>query len=366
MVDSSLKARIGEAIHRSIGLIVHTRTGARDEPTEHTERAPPALQSLSETSAACSPAPSNPPFPLGARSKTPTAAELALAARDVSPSLSARFLADPFVIPDGDGGLHLFMEVMPRGPSPTGRIGHAYSEDLGLTWAFTGEVLAPGYHISYPQVWRHKDEYYMLPEDGREPGSAELTLYRADPFPSDWRPVRTLVQTEHGTADHALFRYRDRWWLVVGNDEEARMDVYHSPSLETGLWEEHDQNPVVINRPQGYRPAGRPVVQRDSILLFLQATAPEYGTAVRGFEITDLSETTYKDRPLKPDPFLAGTGRWAWNGGRIHHVDPLYLGEEHGWLLFIDGDVPSPLRIGGSHWAIGRVRCPGRQSKSPM
>ena len=53
-----------------------------------------------------------------------------------------------------------------------------------------GEVLDEPFHISYPQVFKHKDRYFMLPETKR---SNNILLYEAKNFPYDWGIVDTLI-----------------------------------------------------------------------------------------------------------------------------------------------------------------------------
>jgi hypothetical protein len=60
-------------------------------------------------------------------------------------------------------------------------------------------------HLSYPFVFCHEDQIYMLPEN--EAGG-KLTLYRAIDFPLHWEPCRILAEdvrwvdtTLHPTAD---------------------------------------------------------------------------------------------------------------------------------------------------------------------
>src|SRR5512145_1109950 len=97
---------------------------------------------------------------------------LALTARDgVNPVLSrksvtdvhAAFVADPFMLKEGDRW-HMFFEVLVvRGDERKGEIGHATSRD-GIRWEYGGIVLSEPFHLSYPHVFRHGADHYLVPE----------------------------------------------------------------------------------------------------------------------------------------------------------------------------------------------------------
>ena len=86
------------------------------------------------------------------------------------------FVADPFMIRDSDHW-YMFMEVL-NWCSNKGEIGLATSED-GLHWDYQQLVLVEPFHLSYPCVFKHSGQYYMVPETRQ---SDSVRLYRAEPF----------------------------------------------------------------------------------------------------------------------------------------------------------------------------------------
>jgi hypothetical protein len=134
-----------------------------------------------------------------------------------------------------------------------------------------------------------------------------------------------------------------------GNNDELR--VYFNDTLESPNWNPHPKNPVVSNRIQAGRPAGRPLVQ-DKITLFLQDSKEEYGSGVRAYEVTELTPAAYSDSPLFTEPILEGTEGIGWNSGRMHHIDIQESDDEI--YCAVDGDVGCGRnRISGSMWSIG-------------
>ena len=116
----------------------------------------------------------------------PGASNPVISAVDVT-DVPARFVADPFMV-HVDGLWHMFFEVL-NNQSNKGDIGRATSRD-GLTWRYERIVLQEPFHLSYPYVFRWKDDFYMTPETL---GANAVRLYRATSFPDQWTLVKDLI-----------------------------------------------------------------------------------------------------------------------------------------------------------------------------
>jgi hypothetical protein len=249
---------------------------------------------------------------------------------DVS-DVPAVFVADPFMVRTR-GRWYMFFEVYNawRG---RGEIGLATSAD-GLAWQYRQIVLREPFHLSYPYVFRWQDAYYMVPEACE---SGAVRLYRAIDFPTVWTFDRTLIG---GTdlVDPCPFRFNDKWWMFVGGGDSPirseRLRVFGARDLR-GPWIEHPRSPIHTGDPVTARPAGRVMVSNGRIVRYAQQCAPEYGLRVRAFEITELTDESYCERPAEEGPILDGSGA-GWNAGGMHHIDvhPLSHG---GWLACVDG-----------------------------
>ena len=279
----------------------------------------------------------------------PAARNPAFTAEGVTDFGAVDFVADPFMLP-GPDRWHLFFEVCNYARDPDAVIGHATSPD-GLRWEYDRAVLNTGEHLSFPYVFEWEGTRYMVPEEGGADGRA-VRLYEATDFPGGWEPRATLVSADHRTDDTVVFRWDDRWWLLVGDGDAACLRAYHSDSLVADDWQPHADNPVVTDRPAASRPGGRPVVGSDGLVVFFQDCERRYGEAVRAFEITALGPESYADEERPESPILERSGaRVGWNSGRMHHVDPWYV--DGRWLCVADGNVANSAVFTGRHWALG-------------
>jgi hypothetical protein len=102
-----------------------------------------------------------------------------------------------------------------------------------------------------------------------------------------------------------------------------------------GPWTEHPRSPVIENDDTSARPAGVPRFSGGRLIRFAQVCTPDYGTAVRAFEITALTATTYSERELTPAPIL-GPGGTGWNACGMHHIDAHRL-PDGTWIAAVDG-----------------------------
>jgi hypothetical protein len=250
-----------------------------------------------------------------------------LSPEDVS-DVPAAFVADPFML-KANGSWYMFFEVM-NSRSDKGEIGLAESDD-GYTWEYSQIVLDEPFHLSYPYVFEWRGDYYMVPETLAQ---GAVSLYVADPFPTTWKFVRSLIDRE--CADPSLFYYQNRWWLFVCTTPEQHdtLGLYFADDL-FGPWVEHPCSPVVENDERTARPGGRVLVLDGRVIRFTQDCYPSYGSRVRAFEISELSPTNYIDREITESPILKGSGK-GWNRSGMHNVDSHMLRDGR-WIACVDG-----------------------------
>ena len=252
-----------------------------------------------------------------------------LTREDVS-DVRALFVADPFLLRVGEMW-HMFFEVY-NFDTDRGEIAWATSPD-GLIWEYQKIVLHESFHLSYPYVFEWQGEYFMIPETHQ---AESVRLYRARSFPSDWVCNDILLQG-HRFNDSSIFFNRGRWWLLSETNPALMHDtlrLYHAPDLR-GPWQEHPRSPIINGNPHIARPAGRVVVSDDRIFRFAQDCSPTYGTKIRAFEITELSLTTYREKPASRRPLFGPSWR-RWTQGGMHHIDPQLLASNR-WIAAVDG-----------------------------
>jgi hypothetical protein len=250
-----------------------------------------------------------------------------LQAADVS-DVDAEFIADPFILLH-NSKYYIFFEVLDRA-TWKGVIGLAVSDD-GEYWAYERIVLKENFHLSYPYVFWHRDEIYMIPETI---GAGKIVLYKASKFPYVWEVARELIQGQY--ADPSVFQYNNKWWMYAFSSANGNLHLFYSDKLD-GAWMEHPKSPLISQNFRITRPAGRVIVHNEDVYRFAQDGVPYYGKSVKSFKITKLSETEYEEHEV--DVILNGSNHEAdWRKDGMHHIDQLKTNDNE-WLIAVDGHV---------------------------
>lgn len=205
------------------------------------------------------------------------------------------FYADPFPF-DHKGQEHLFFET------------YDYATKRGrIDWALVGPdgalgpvepVLTRPYHLSYPFVFEHEGEVYMIPETA---SARRIELYQAVDFPRRWRLVGPLIEDISAT-DATLFQHDGRFWMLatVGGNGASSWDElhgFHAPSL-FGPWTPHGQRPLKMDA-RSARPAGRLINEGGRLLRPAQDCSTGYGQGLVLNELEVLNETEFKERAIR-------------------------------------------------------------------
>ena len=249
--------------------------------------------------------------------------------REMVTDVSAGFVADPFLM-QYKSDWYLFMEVM-NTATGLGEIGVAKSTNL-MDWEYMGIVLRKNYHLSYPLIVTEGNELYMVPETL---GANGVFLYKAIEFPMVWKPVFQILEGQF--ADSTLFKHENKWWMFTSSQPYAsnRLDLYGSDTL-TGNFVEHPMSPIVVEDRQIARPAGNVFSVEGKLYRLAQDCTPVYGTAVRVFEIKELTQESYIEVEVDASPLLNKGEKEAWNESGMHHFDAVPL-SDGSWVAAVDG-----------------------------
>jgi len=239
--------------------------------------------------------------------------------------VSADFVADPFMLKEGPTW-YMFFEVM-NAQSEQGDIGLAISNDA-LNWTYERIVLDEPFHLSYPYVFKWKNEYYMIPESHE---SYSIRLYKAVDFPTQWTFIGILLYGNYG--DSSIFRHDSKWWMFT-TDRNDILRLYYAVNL-MGPWVEHPMSPIIRGDANIARPGGRVLVFNNRIIRYTQDDDPTYGNQVRAFEIIELTTTSYTEKKVSETPILKASGI-GWNKKGMHHIDPHQIGRNK-WVACVDG-----------------------------
>jgi hypothetical protein len=228
------------------------------------------------------------------------------------PDDGRRFYADPFPI-EHNGRTFVFVEDFVHALG--------YGVISAVEFNATGPVGTPrpvldtGSHLSYPFVFAHGGETWMVPESG---AAQTIDLYRGADFPDRWVKEATLVSGIIA-SDATLLERDGVWWMfaTVQDNGGAYSDALHIWSASTllGPWLPHKRNPVMIDIASA-RPAGRIVSRNGKLIRPVQDCRQGYGAALGLAEITRLDADGYEQRVdtiLRSGPL--------WPGRRLHTLN---------------------------------------------
>jgi hypothetical protein len=205
-----------------------------------------------------------------------------------------RFYADPFLMAR-NGTTFLFFEDF-RFKEDRAVISCSEIDSAG-NFGEPVEVLRRPYHLSYPFLFEHQGQMYMIPESK---SNRTVELYRAEEFPGRWRLEAVLIKDVFA-VDATIHVADGRLWMFAGlsngrfsNSDE--LGLFYADSL-FGPWHPHRGNPVISDVRKA-RPAGALFRENGMLIRPSQDSAKAYGYALRFSEVLVLNEMEYKERPL--------------------------------------------------------------------
>ena len=143
-------------------------------------------------------------------------------------------------------------------------------------------------HMSYPFVFKHRNEYYMIPETG---AAKEIVLYKAEIFPDVWKREKILLSGEI-FRDSTIIRLRDNSLKILSYKQTGtnRFDMKY---FVTVFDLDMDNKCLIqieqfIDKKKINRPAG-PLLNYDNILYRVSQKCDRvYGESIYVFK-TDSS-----------------------------------------------------------------------------
>ncbi len=224
------------------------------------------------------------------------------------------FYADPFLF-EQDGRTYLFVED------------YSYATKRGViaVMDITDGVpdaaetcLETQTHLSYPFVFAHAGETYMIPESM---DAGHVALYRAEAFPRRWVLERVLftapvVDTTLWIEDGVFYFFAT---LMEPGTTAMSLNLFTADSL-TGKWQMHPANPISSDV-RDARAAGHLFRQDGVLYRVAQDCSGTYGRALRFFRVDALTPVSYAETfvlEVGPDavsPFdgCAATGIHTYN-----------------------------------------------------
>jgi len=212
--------------------------------------------------------------------------------------------ADPFLV-SHQGRVWLFYEdMLPESQHGRLAVRPAFEEP-----AEPSVILEKPYHLSYPCIFEHGGEWWMVPESS---ANSTVDLYRARRFPYEWVHSKTLIQGPQ-LVDTTPFFHEGRWYffttaLLPGRAYIALLFV--AEALDAA-WRMHPASPLTGDTAIA-RGAGPITRWNGRLIRPVQNCLIRYGYSMTLQEIVQLSPTVLEERPLEEilpswHPGLAGT-----------------------------------------------------------
>lgn len=237
-----------------------------------------------------------------------------------------RFWADPHVVQKNSTYYIFFEEYL--NSEEKGRISLITMDEDG-SYSEPEVILDKSYHLSYPYVFEHDNEYYMIPETM---ANHTIELYKCVDFPYKWEFQMNLMENIQA-VDATLYRKDGKWWMFANVLEHGgastwdELYIFFSEELYSASWTPHVMNPVVSDC-KSSRPAGRLFVQNGGLYRPSQNCSTRYGYGFNIGEIKTLNETEYEEEivsRVQPNWEKQIKGTHTFNRvGSLHVVDALY------------------------------------------
>lgn len=203
--------------------------------------------------------------------------------------------ADPFAVRKDGRNFVFFEEMLP--PKRFGRLAVAEIEASGPVSPPT-VVLERPYHLSYPCVFEHEGEYYMIPESSE---NSTVDLYRCTRFPDVWRHEKTLV-SDVSLVDTTPLLHEGRWYFFTTAIHPKLKSGMHTLLFQSeGLdapWSLHPAT-VICSDARRARCGGFVFLRNGRLIRPSQNCTIRYGRAIVLNEITELSPQRYREHPVE-------------------------------------------------------------------
>ena len=236
---------------------------------------------------------------------------------------STVFLADPFFMKEKDT-FYVFFEHQKT--KKNADIGLLTSVD-GKNYKYRGTVLTQKFHLSYPQVFKYRNDFYMVPESKR---ANAILLYKAHRFPFDWKVCDTLVPNVQ-LVDPSLY-LSDTLNIMVATDYAKNMYVYRADSL-FGKWKLH-QKPIALIGTES-RAGGRFFADQKGLLLPVQDFSKGYGCGLSLYRFS-FQNGDYTVKREKKNFLIAQANIKEFSAG-MHQLDIQRIDAKHYYYVY-DGN----------------------------
>ena len=227
---------------------------------------------------------------------------------EIAKAPDKEWCADPFVIENGSNK-YIFVEQYSK-DKDKGSIG--YFEFVDGKPVSQGIIIENTYHMSYPDVFKYGDRYYMIPESS---ANNSVDLYVAEHFPDIWKKEKSLI-TGKKYVDSTVYQdnsglYLISYTMIGGYEIHVFMLNMKSKEVELISKKRYEKNVA--------RPGGRLFIENGKLLRPAQDCSRKYGEALILYQVDALNRDGYfEEHELKRIEICSI--KTPLESDRIHHL----------------------------------------------
>ncbi len=239
------------------------------------------------------------------------------------PDDAKRYYADPFLFAH-KGKSWLFCEEYPHATG-VGILSAAPVADDG-TVGTPRPILETGTHLSWPNIFAHAGQIYMVPESA---AAGRVELWRAADFPRRWELDRVLIPALR--AHDPVLHFNDAGAFMLANvdgDGGSSWDalaLFTAPNL-FGPWQAHPDNPLLVDV-TSTRGASPLLLRGGELWRAVQDCSDGYGSGMALCRVTKLDRTGFAQdvvARLAPPPGSGAKGAHTLSRlGTLEAIDVL-------------------------------------------
>lgn len=202
--------------------------------------------------------------------------------------------ADPFLFSFNDTIFLFYEEQVNR--NGKGVIKMMQTQDLNQ-WSEPQAVLKEPFHLSFPYVFKDKEEIFMMPETGND---FSIRLYKScDKSLKKWELVSKIINDGNCYVDSSIIFKDNLYFLFTTQvkDNDYYQLLYISDTLLSN-YREHPMSPLYVGKDYG-RNAGSIFMHNNEYFRPSQNCLHDYGKQISVFKITELSKDRYKEVMFK-------------------------------------------------------------------
>lgn len=203
--------------------------------------------------------------------------------------------ADPFLF-EYNGKTFIFCEAFDIFRDK-GVIAYRYIKENGK-FSKLHPCLDLPYHLSYPFIFKHDNEIYMIPETG---SINEIQLYKATKFPDKWEKQKVLLKNTSACDTNLLVYNGETYMFTLIFDKSQSPYIYNELFvflIKDDKFIKLPFNPA-INNSEMARNGGNFISYNNDLYRVAQNCSNMYGENLNFLKITNLSPASYEEVLIK-------------------------------------------------------------------